>query len=346
MIVSILKDIFEDDSNTDSLDKLWHVIEGQHRLVIKEDEDIEALMESGWYNTSRKTVKEVIFVQIVSALQSSPLTSQVTISNKGEEHFSIKEATAYLKQPFIIILENSNNDAPFLDALLQHFPKQGKIIRKHKEERWLKYGMGGGTTIPDVIRSEIISYESDIFTKEKHRYLRYFVIIDSDREYPEMEIKQDKQNLIAFLIENNIKYHILEKREMENYLPDEAFEQINNNKGYVDAYIRLTPIQKDYFDIQNGLPNKRFEQLPTEIQQIFQGLTIDDKRILRSDNLEKINTEERRNFKTEFPKLFLSNKVTKESLLKRCAHHFNNPKTHPYDPDELSNLLIKITELL
>ncbi len=339
MNVEILKDVFENASNEQGLNELLYVIEGQHQLYLKDN--TSELRDSKWFNNLRQTEKDIIGDSIIRTLQISPSsTADVTISeSKTQNVFSLKEAYYYLKQPFVILLENSYNDSHFLNSLLLNFPKEGKKISSHKKERWMKYGMGGGTTIPDVIKSETDSFSHSIFSKEKHKYLRYFVLMDSDKKYPDMELEPQKVNLIEFLKEKEIPYHILEKREMENYLPDEALSEINDNKDFIEAYLRLKPVQKDYFDLQKGFADKNFDRLPNEIKDFFDDISEEDKKIFRKENLKRINKSQTENFKSEFPKLFLhEKKVNKTTLLKRTSHQKN--------PEELREILKKISTLL
>ncbi len=346
MRVAILKDIFEKKDNYRDLDRLWNTIENRHKLFLKDEEDIEGLMESDWFDSQRETIQQEIYELIVFYLQnSSKLNPNITISNEpNPEYFSIREADRYLKETFVILLENSLNDGHFVDALIKCFPKYGSLIQEHKEEGWLEYGMGGGTTIKEVIVTKLTSYTSEIFTKPKFTYLRYFVILDSDKKYPEMELESGKIRLVHFLEENKIPFHILEKREMENYLPNKVIDSILDNRELIDAYLRLSPIQKDYFDLQKTFSGKEFRklQLLEEFQELYRDVSEEDVKIFRKNSFNQIY----QHFKSEFPKLFQHPLVTKGNLLKRCEHHSNNPEEHPYNPNELPDLLKKIIELL
>ena len=78
------------------------------------------------------------------------------------------------------------------------------------------------------------------------------------------------------------------------------------------------------------LNNEKIE--PTEVKHLFDNISEQDKTLFRKEDLKKINSS---NFKNEFPKLFLSDKVTKEGLLERTKYQS--------DPNELKNILKKIT---
>lgn len=341
MIVKILSDIFEASSNNYFLNKLFNVLEGRYDLDI---EDYEVVKESAWYKTEvypTKTMKEMIDLMLVSTATKSTNHNEITISSNktNTNFFSLEEAIKYLEQTFNIILENSNNDSIFLEILLKNFPKESLKIKKFKNERWLSYSMAGGDAT-DNIETELKSFDSNIFTKEKYKYLRCFVLTDSDKLHENMPLKSDKQKLKDFLDKNEVKYHFLEKREMENYLPDEVFKELINyqdNKEYIEAYLRLSSDQKDFFDIEKGFDkDKNFNDLkPDEFRELFNKISDEDKKTFRKNDLKKINGK---NFKSEFPKLFSHEKVTKETLLKRTKHQKN--------PNELIDILKKIEELL
>jgi len=346
MIVEMLKDIFKNGSVDEGIDRLWLVIEDQHRLLIKDDDLIESLMESSWFEGLRGIKKEIVFKLIEWSLQNpSTLTPSIIISNERDECFTVEESYRYLRQPFTLILENSYNDSLFIDSLIKNFPKQSGILKKRKDDGWFQYDMGGGSTIPHILKTKMKSFEGASFSKEKHKYLRCFVLIDSDKKYPTEELKQEIKNLISFLNEIGVPYHILEKREMENYLPDEVFTEIADNREYIDAYLRLSPIQKDYFDLEKGFVAK-FDQLDSEIQDLYSDINDLYKQVFRNTNLKRINDSQSENFKSDFPLFFLSDKVNMENLLLRCSHHSNREDEHPFDPFELPNLLKQISSIL
>lgn len=133
---------------------------------------------------------------------------------------------------------------------------------------------------------------------------------------------------------------------MENYLPDETFGEINGNRDYIQAYLRLTPEQKDYFDIEKGFGDHNRETpwgnesnftdeqkaAVEAFRQLYAGLSDAEWGIFRKNNLKM------KDFKAEFPKLFESESVTQETLKKRVRHQAT--------PNELTDILDKISRAL
>ena len=337
MIFTISKDVFEDnsDSNIRELYKIWLQVDERHRMYIYDE--IESLLNCEWFKSLPKPFQDEIKEHIAWSGLNPPPTSLLKISNESSGNFSTMEAYEILSTPLTLILENAENDAYFIRALLNNFKKKGKKIEQHLNNGWLKFGMGAGSTIPNLIRSEKRRFDEnkDSFPKNSHSYLRYFALIDSDKLHPDQPLKDEKQNLVQFLEENEIPFHILAKREMENYLPDAVFEEISHNEDYIRCYLSLSDVQKDFFDIGSGFPNKRFEQLLPEIKDLYGGISATSKDIFRNRELEiKDKNGKKLSVKTELPKLFLSQNVTQEGLQNRAGS------------DELQKILDKISELL
>lgn len=346
MRVKILSDIFQNELNEEDLNRLWFILdEGKHFWHFNDLDSYEALIQSSWYSSLNQFKRDIINAFFVSSTQQTSHNIIVTISNNISEVFSLKEAIKYLEQPFQLIIENSLNDAPFFDALIENFPENADKIKKHKKDRWFQYDMGGGSAIRQNIETKMQSFQGELYRKDAHKYLRCFVLIDSDRKYPEEIFERAKLNLIQFLEEVEVPYHILEKREMENYLPEDAYAEITDKSAMIDAYLRLTPLQKDYFDIEDGFKSKSFSDLDANIQTLLNNVSLADKQIFNEYSLKSINGG-KNNFKSDFPKLFNSSKVTQENLLARCSHHSTDPNLHPYNPKELPDLLVQISSLL
>ena len=318
------------------MNQIWTNLVGRHFFYQNDDADIDAVLESDWFKQLSDADQEVYRQAVVSSMQcTGDVVVQVIV---GDSHTPF-EAYHYLGSPLKIVLENSNNDAKFLKALFRAFPDESRDIVDGFDEIWVEYVMGGGqTTIKDVIETEIAKYRSSKFPKNGEEYLKCFVLFDSDKKYPNSELKESASALIAFLELKKLPYHVLEKREMENYIPDSAFKVVENNREFIDAYLRLTPTQKDYFDLEEGFPNKRFDSLPREFQELFDTVSEEDRKIFRNNNLKNFVDTKRQDFKVECPKLFDSEEVSKESLLERTKDQSN--------PNELKDIIQKIRELL
>lgn len=331
MTIEINQEVFLDRNNLNKVNYLLNIFNYNRRY--KHFCDYEKIKHTDIFQALTDIDKEIIEDYFNRAItQSSRIDYQV---NNIDSYtvFNLDEAISFFNQPLKIIFENSLNDGKFLTALINNFPGNSKEIKRHKENRWLLYENAGGVgNIQNVITGFIQAFEN--LPKENNRYLRCFVLVDSDKEYPMPNPKPERKKLYDFLDANSIKYHELEKREIENYLPDETFQTIESNVDYIQAYLRLTPLQKDYIDIEKGFsPDKNFKSLSNEVQQLFN--TVNDKNL---DIFRKMDLKWKGQFKSIFPNLFLHETVTRVTLKSRVAHQNN--------PNELEVILDKITNHL
>lgn len=319
-----------------NLNKIWNVCTEQHTFYLSDFDALEAIEQSDWYKNLGDMDKKIWEENFVKSVQMGDKSDKIKVSI-GNTHTAF-EAFQYLNSPLKIILENSRNDAHFLKAIFRCFRQDTKTIVKHIENRWIQFDMGGGSSIKQVIQTDMDSFNSARFTKKSKDYLRCFVLLDSDKEYSTAPLKEGTNNLVEFLDEIGVAYHILEKREMENYIPDIAFGDVTENRPFIEAYLRLSAEQKDYIDLEKGFPNKNFNSLSTELQEFFSSVNEHDRGIFRQNDMKKFTNSGQEDFKTECPKLFGLECINKASLVARTSHQNN--------PNELKDIIQKIRELL
>jgi hypothetical protein len=336
LFYSISKQLFEVAPDIKNLNKVWHSCIDWHKFYQSNDDDIEATMDSVWFNQLSQSDQELYRLAVTDSIQIGDRTGIVKVYI-GLTH-TAEEALHYLSSPLKIVIENSLNDAHFLKSIFKCFRQEAKQISSQIEDRRVIFAMGGGSTIEQVIRADMDSFEGSAFPQESHKYLRCLVLLDSDKKYRNEELKVGITNLVTFLDEHEICYHILEKREMENYLPKEAFSEIEANREFIDVYLSLNSEQKDFFDLEKGFDDINFESLDKNIQELYSDLSPESKTILRKQNLKKFISSDRNDFKNEFPKLFLSEKVTSAGFISRTKHQSN--------PNELKDIIDKVRKLL
>jgi hypothetical protein len=210
---------------------------------------------------------------------------------------------------------------------LKEFKLEAELISSHKKNGWFKYGNAGGCgNIKNFIEEEKNAFNS--LPKANHVYLRCFVLVDSDKKFL-LDKNGERHDLISYLRDNNIDYHVLEKREMENYMHEDVLSEIEGNNDYIRVYKSLSSEQKDFFDIEKGFNKKNRKSLSEPVFNLYANLSDDDYKVLRNGlNYKK--------FKADFPKLFKV--VTKVQFQERTKYQSN--------PKELEDILSHITELL
>lgn len=173
---------------------------------------------------------------------------------------NIEEAIRFFNQPISIILENNKNDAYFIKAIIYHFDEKGIAI-EHLKNGWIRFENAGGcSNIKNFIEGELKIFDDLASRNNKvlETYFRGLVIIDSDKSHNADNNKPQHTVLKNYLSSKNIDFHFLTKRMMENYMPDEVFEELEssqidiNLKAWISVYRYLTDEQKDYLNIYSG----------------------------------------------------------------------------------------------
>ena len=277
--------------------------------------------------------QETLVLEFNRVVQGGPYNADhyVSENEKAISFFSIEESIRYLIQPVSVILENSLNDSYFISKIIHSFYTDEKIIN-HLKNGWLQFEHAGGCGgVKNFIEGRLQAFNG--FLKPNEHFLRCYVILDSDIEYPTSPFKQDYTTLQEYLDKNNIQLKILAKRAMENYLPDEVFAAKSNPvlKPWIDAYLSLSPIQKDYINIHKGFNVEKREDLPKDVSDLYSDVSNANFQILCSGMGLP-------NFKSEFPKLMNHHHAYKKTLLDRTSHQ--------NEPDELEKIINAIFELL
>ena len=285
--------------------------------------------------------------------ESLYITHTIGLDSKNDQ-FCLEEAISFFIQPFSIILENGLNDKYLIEAIIEYFDSD-KEIKRHLENGWIQFENGGGcTNIKNFIEGKLQSFNNlaKKYEKPNDSYLKYFVFVDSDREFPTQANKHKK--LVTETGDNKI--HVFKKREMENYMPDEALDVIAGDnsqlKKWVDAFKNLSPIQKDFLDIEKGFPKQKLvknnknsrrkqkkrkrhehekrtnrQELDSNIKLLYHDVSDANFKIL--DEGFKL-----KDFKTEFPKKFELKEAHKKNLLIRAGSN------------EFEDIITKINKLL
>jgi hypothetical protein len=330
MWVEIKSDIFEKKYDIDELRKLIQdlLYKSKYYLLIDKTKVPKEIFEN-----FSQTSNEAIEGNFNKFMLESPVISYfVTNSHVNKKCYSLDEAITYFSLQFLILLENNDNDGKFLDALFREFKKASRRINHFKNNFWIKYvNCGGSGNVIHTINAEL----SNVSNNEK--LLKCFVLIDSDLEYAGQNSKNDR--LIQFLESKQIAYHVLEKREVENYLPTNIFYNIDPSNKFIKAYATLNEAQKDFIDIEKGLKKSKstLEKDHIEIHNFFCDITkTNEEENQKFNDLRHGITSLFNNFKNEYLELF--NLSTQEGLIDRTKNQNN--------PNELKLILEKITKEL
>lgn len=353
MKVMVDKSIFEqygtDSVSPDSFHDFLMVMETKKSYALSTDSTISIEMAQ-----SKLDQIDFFFFSGISSrsvnLPTEPHSSDCVVTVGGEaesnnKRFALTEINEYLNTPAMVIVENGMNDGLFVRAIMKHFSPE--INFEEQLSNYLVYidpASGSGA-------SSRVHHHLSVHHNQP-KYLRCLAIVDGDKRFPgdtTYGSYQRQQNLGTYLQSKKVAYHILEKRTMENYMPDEVYD---SNRGvfgnnWVDAYKRLTEEQKNYYYISGGFlkdvpkairndeskKKDKTQALPVEIQTVFSTVTDADYLVLLN------NPHIGGNFKDEFPKFYNDANVTKATLLRRSP-------LKPNGKSELEEIAEKIRQLL
>lgn len=323
MRVRFAEDVLADPKSWRILDFIVdYFLEQRHVWDI---EDPQIIKESPWIQTDltgRAGQMNLDALQkcYTQAIYSSPqkmhsIAIQVALQSNSSENLTPDEAKRCLAAPAYVIVENVESDGAFLDTIIYAFKRQ-TLLNAQTEGWWKLESRGGAGEIPkcvEQIRAETIGP------------LRVLVLCDSDRLYWG-HLKREIQAIETYCQENQVPYTILQKREIENYLPVNVLQQRKRQTVY-RAFLSLTQEQKDFYDMKLGFKKERDHAIvPKEQQNLFAHVP---QRIL-DDLCGGFGKEIGQFFKTK------RQQITEEAIRQTCTSA----------PKEIDNLLDQIESLL
>lgn len=228
-----------------------------------------------------------------------------------------------------VILENGKNDWKFIKGIVEKYSNHKKrksiykLIDNAISNFWIEPENAGGK---GQIKIRFMELSTNRY-KDIQKF-KLAAIFDSDKDYN--EIKTEQKNLIEFFKGKKIKefevpifeesdvivWHMLYKREVENYIPlGVIFDNIDlTDTQKVELRTKTSVVEQyDFFDFDDYLKHTK---------------TID--------------------VKNDFPDLFLKS-WTKDLLEQRCEHHkvkIELPNGTLEDVTEMEQILLKIAKII
>lgn len=335
----VLKNNCFDKSLTSDLSMLLQCVAYNHKyntITVKDPAILETSLVKGMDKRDRDVLVDFFNAQVIGSTVYEGEKIEVDAQGTKEDVLKIftpGEAVRYIGEPLTILVENDLYDGRFVGCVINSFANDR--VKNAYKDGFIRNGLSGGCgNAKNTLASRMKTF------KWRSKFLRILVIWDSDKEYPNKpDTKYD--NDIRELNSKRIKHHVLYKREMENYLPEEAVKDLALPKfeSWYNAYKYLTDEQKDSYDMNEGFKYEKIQydssnrqELPEKIKTLFSSVS-DANFDLLKEGL-KIG-----NFKDTYSKAFeTSPHVNKASLLSRTANQPN--------PLELQDIADTINQLL
>ena len=233
-----------------------------HRVEVP---DADLLQDSRWYQTARPTRRKVL----TSAVASPPRQRAASRGPhaKHEDVRTLDDATRADKlahTALIVLVEDREADGVLLDILVEELgsPELAALWARGKTvtPRAVELDSAGGiTAMPQRIQRAVDDANSE------GRPVRLFVLCDSDVRWPgDTQSENPVQAVFDTCTEHGIPHHVLQKRNAENYIPDEVFEAVRddlrrvNDVDRFNALLRRSRAQRDHFPVKDGMkPSER-----------------------------------------------------------------------------------------
>lgn len=166
---------------------------------------------------------------------------------------SPERLSGYFHQPTRLIVENGTNDGDFVQVV-------ARILRPRLKSRFdvssspLEILNGGGIgEVPKEIARWLPRHKANHVDGFP---LRLIILVDSDSKAPG-EVSEQARFVDKFCRRTGVGFHILEKRSIENYIPDRVFEEyaweVPEMRERADEIVRLSPAARDHYPIKDGL---------------------------------------------------------------------------------------------
>lgn len=247
-----------EDSSLASFDRLVdRVADEIHKFDLP---DADLLEESHWYISARSSRKKLMSSMLaMPPVRSADGTHRKTIIVDSSD--DIDSAVKSAHSSLIILVEDREADGVFLDLIvsvlgtapLKELWQRGKSVVPRGYELM---SSGGVSAIPQRI-ARIIQDAVHVGATA-----RVMVLCDSDRRWPD-DVAQMSHRKIeeikGICHDAGIALHVLEKRCIENYIPDEIYAEArkrNVGQDYqdrIDALLRRNKDQRDHLPVKSFL---------------------------------------------------------------------------------------------
>ncbi|MBF0179422.1 MAG: hypothetical protein HQM03_05265 [Magnetococcales bacterium] len=282
MRVIFAEEVLADEASWKHLDRIIHRIdEGAHEWDVQDPYGLE---ESRWLCEGRPYIKNLFEKAAVSSAYPTRTMHLrrvlVTMASHeaGDLALSPLQAADYLGEPLAILVENRNTDAWFCKSVLKKFGPP-ELLDHLDDDRMIRFDTGGG--IGELPR--LIDYYIDKSNKQKHP-VRAIVLADSDATMPGT-MSANAQRVERKCMNGQVRCMILQKRSIENYIPNEILLAWGTRSDQVAALLRLTPAQRDHFSIKKRFGDSLKEDF---FFQFYRSVPENDRDVLKNGFGDKI----------------------------------------------------------
>lgn len=254
MRVSFSAEPLEEESAWLHLDQIiYEVARGVHDWHVDDPERIE---RSAWLRGARGTIRTLLERAALSTRYRAPDQLHRLLLLVGTDappqSLSPEKAVQFLRTPLKVLMENRLTDGVLLDAVFAVLASE-EVRRLKEEAKAIAYDSPGGNgELKKLVR------DLQVAAQRVGMPLRVVVFTDSDGRRAG-EVSSKAQEIERECKKWGIPCVVLQKRSIENYVPDEAISEWRdepaqtNSRPRIEALLRLTGEQRDHFPMKHGL---------------------------------------------------------------------------------------------
>lgn len=233
---------------------LTRITDGAHDWQI---DDVDAIASSEWYKEMKLYERDLFekAAREASYPYAGLFCRQLQVCNdvQNKNQLGPVEAAHFVQQPLTILMENTNTDGALL-CIAMEFLARPELWQLHQNPQLgliAIAGVGGIGEIPKTIDAKIDEANNAGIPP------RILVFTDSDGLFPG-DIHKNAEKVKEKCEQVGIPCCILQKRAIENYIPNAVFQahvsHVENiiQKPRIDILLAMTAEQRDYFSIKTG----------------------------------------------------------------------------------------------
>jgi hypothetical protein len=189
-----------------------------------------------------------------------------------------RSAALCVREPLVVLMENMESDGLFLDAVLDALGSPALLALRRLQPAPIRYDSPGGS---GELSKRLAHALDDPAWQGIPR--RFVVLTDSDACEPGAWSKTAKA-IADECRKRGVACHVLEKRAIENYLPQEVLDDWasaptqRTNVAWVKVLAQLSPEQRDHFPMKKGLLAN--DSQDSVAQTLYGSLTQSDRQAL------------------------------------------------------------------
>lgn len=182
-----------------------------------------------------------------------------------------------MREPLVVLLENTESDGAFVDAVLGVLGSSTLASLLQIEPAPVKYDSPGGSG--EIMKRLERALDDPAWEGVPRRFI---VLTDSDARAPGLCSKKARQ-IAEHCRKRGVSCHVLEKRAIENYLPQQVLDEWSaapartSCRPWVEAISRLSSEQRDHFPMKRGLESDPHDEIH---QSLYGTLAPADRRVL------------------------------------------------------------------